>query len=676
MYTLPSRFELTNVILTLRNRHLLIIDLIFWAIAPTLALFIRIDKPMELGRYTAALLLFTFLVLAIRPLTFWFMGVYRHYWRYASINELELIALAVFFSSLLLITAHYLTFMAIFLVMGKLPFTTLPRSIPFLEALLTLVVAGGVRLLPRIVQQAQIDQAHTPKQRTLIMGAGDAGTMVAREVRRNPHLGLEAVGFVDDAPDKQNLIIRGLPVLGDRQAIPQLVRQYRVEQLIIAMPQAPGKTIRDVTLLCQQAGVEVRTLPGIYELIDNSVDFNRIRRVRIEDLLRRAPIQTDIRAVHRVLRGRRVLVTGGGGSIGSELCRQILRADPAELILLGHGENSVFEIEQELRTGLARRAKQTPTVVIRSVIADIRFSDRIHSLFAALQPDVIFHAAAHKHVPLMECNPAEAVTNNILGTRNVVQAALAAGVDNLVMISTDKAVNPTNIMGASKRAAELVVLQAACEHQKNYVAVRFGNVLGSRGSVLHTFNRQIANGGPITVTHPDIRRYFMTIPEASQLVLQASVLGKGGEIFTLDMGEPIRIVDIAQDMVRLSGLELGSDIDIEYVGLRPGEKLFEELFLAEETYVNTAHGQIFVSPNAYDLAPDALEAYIQQVALAANADDRDQIVKGLKQLVSEYRPTDDALDENVKTVADDTLKTPRSSLPYAPTGVHSYSPAA
>ena len=380
----------------------------------------------------------------------------------------------------------------------------------------------------------------------------------------------------------------------------------------------------------------------------------------MEDLLRRDPVHADMGNVQELVRGRRVLVTGAGGSIGREICRQVVRGHPAELILLGHGENSIFEIYHELLDagggavlpyadgalptparpipGAAGRDDLPPTR-LRPVIADIRFADRVETVMRATQPHIVLHAAAHKHVPLMEHNPAEAITNNILGTRNVVQASAAAGVERLVMISTDKAVRPTSFMGASKRVAEMVVLQAARQTQRPYMAVRFGNVLGSRGSVVLTFKEQLARGGPLTVTHPDMRRYFMTIPEAVHLTLQAAALGRGGEIFLLDMGEPVSIVEMARELIRLSGLQEGHDIDIVFTGLRPGEKLFEELFGDGEDHERTQHERIFVVKNASRVVPTHLDDAIAALAIAAQRDDRAAIVRSLQTLVAEFQTT-------------------------------------
>jgi FlaA1/EpsC-like NDP-sugar epimerase len=450
------------------------------------------------------------------------------------------------------------------------------------------------------------------------------------------------VGLLDDDGGKHGLQIHGVPVLGGRELIPAWVDEYAVAEVIIAMPTAPGSAIRDILTICSQAGVPARTIPGLYDILSGQVSVSQIRNVDIEDLLRREPIQTDTSAVEDMLRGCRVLVTGAGGSIGSELCRQIALSEPAVLILVGHGENSIFDIANELR-------QLWPKLAIEEVIADVRDLDRLHQVFDVYQPEIIFHAAAHKHVPLMELNMVEAVTNNVQGTANLLRLAEAHQVGRFVFISTDKAVNPSSVMGATKRVAEFLVQAAAKRGGSPYVSVRFGNVLGSRGSVVPLFRGQIARGRPVTVTHPEVRRYFMTIPEAVQLVLQASALGQGGELFVLDMGEPIRIVELARDLIELSGLEVGRDVDIVYTGLRPGEKLFEEISLPGEEYVPTQHDKIFVSPNDSDganlpragVAPDRLadlEGVVEGLVALARRGDEAQVRARLREIVPEYAP--------------------------------------
>ena len=464
----------------------------------------------------------------------------------------------------------------------------------------------------------------------VIIGAGDAGRMIVREMQANPQLGLEPVGFIDDDPAKQGVKIQGLPVLGDWERIPEVVRDYKISQAIIAMPTAPGKTIRRFVELCQEAGVEAKTIPGVYELLSGQVSVSQIRDVDIEDLLRREPVQIEADEVVGMVKGKRVLVTGAGGSIGLEICRQVAQHSAAELVLLGHGENSIFRAMRDL-------AAEHPDMTLHPVIADIRDRPRLEAVFRHHQPCIVFHAAAHKHVPIMECNVEEAVSNNVLGTQCLIGVAEDTGVERFVLISTDKAVNPCSVMGATKRVAELLVEAAAERNGRIFVAVRFGNVLGSRGSVVRIFREQIGRGGPVTVTHPDMRRYFMTIPEAVQLVLQAAAIGQGGEVFVLDMGEPVAIVDLAHDLIRLSGLEVGRDIDIEFTGIRPGEKLFEELFADGEVYQRTHHEKIFIAKaDHFHFDGEKLRDGVLELERLAREMDQEGIRRKLRELVPEY----------------------------------------
>lgn len=625
-----------NKLLSFRNRHLFFLDAILLALIPLLALALRLDEPSKALQYRAPLGRYILLTLLLKGAIFYAFGLYRRYWRYASIEELVLIIKAVGVAAVA-ITLLFFAFHD--------PWLNLPRSLPLLDFFLTLAVVAAPRFGLRLVARHRLPVGANQK-RVLIVGAGDAGQMLAREMRQNVNLGYDLVGFVDDDPEKQGLEVRGVTILGGREQIPELVREYKVQQVVIAIPSAPGSTIRQITNICNQTGVQARILPGFADMLNGDVRVGRLRTVQINDLLRREPIETDIAAVQALIRGKRVLITGAGGSIGSELCRQVWRCGPTQLVLVGHGENSVFEIAQELGGKVDGRIEKMRQTILTPVIADIRFPERIHTVFARHKPQIVFHAAAHKHVPLMEANPGEAITNNVLGTRNVLDAALATDVERFVMISTDKAVNPTSIMGASKRAAELLVHRAARKSGKPYVAVRFGNVLGSRGSVVLTFQRQIDAGGPVTVTHHEVRRYFMTIPEAVQLVLQAAVLGTGGEVFVLDMGEPIKIVDLARDMIELSGLEVDKDIAIDFVGLRPGEKLFEELFIAGEKYERTRHEKIFIAPNASSLVPVDLDQTLETLQVAAAHDDKRAILNGLKTLIPEFQPVGDSVVGN------------------------------
>ncbi len=650
-----------QLFLRLRNRHIFLLDVIALCVTPALALMLRVDGIYALQTYAADLLYYIPLALIVRLLVFRQYGLYNRYWRYASIQEMVRILWAVAISSTIVIALFFLARLPALRICETWPNACgLPRSIPFIESLLVLLAIGGIRFSFRSMELWRYrEQPGAGTQRVLIMGAGEAGAHIAREMRTNPQLGLDPIGFVDDDFHKQGMRIHDIPVLGGRIDIPRLVQEHPIDQVVIAMPTAPGKVIREVLEICERAGVPAKTMPGMYELLDGRVSVNQLRRVEIEDLLRREPVETDIAAVQELIRGRRVLITGAGGSIGSELCRQVLRCQPAQLILLGHGENSIFDIHNELARLVAPSRRPTSSMaaavadgpgattaarddgqqpILLPVLGDVRFRDRMEAIFRQHRPQIVFHAAAHKHVPLMEENPAEAITNNVLGTQHVVQAALAAGVERFVLISTDKAVNPTSVMGASKRVAELIVHQAATQSGRPYVAVRFGNVLGSRGSVVHTFRQQIAAGGPVTVTHPDMQRFFMTIPEAVQLVLQAAVMGTGGEVFVLDMGKPVKIVDLARDLIELSGLEVGRDIDIVFTGLRPGEKLYEELFVPGESYTRTRHEKITIAANASHLVPTDLDQAIAQLAAAAQADDRAAVVAALQALIPEYQP--------------------------------------
>lgn len=616
--------------------HFYGIDALALIFAAFIGYALRLER-LDLGEYWGSFALFAGAALIIVPAIFMLVGVYAQYWRYASFYEFSLLAFALAFAGIVL-TGLVLLGRALF---PSMP--VVPLSVPLIFVMPALVLTA----LPRLSMHARFRPSlghRTPKggNRVLIMGAGEAGAMITQSMRlarRNTVI----VGFVDDNPHKHGVRINGAPVLGDRHAIPRLVAEHHINEVIIAMPSAPGKTIRDIVSICEHAGVHTKIIPGIAELVDGRFSVNHIRDVQIEDLLRRAPIKTDMQAVSDLIRGRRVMVTGGGGSIGSEICRHVLRYEPSELIILGHGENSVFSIHNELQQWLHTAHYQSDRAngseaprsmpILHTVIADIRFAERIHAVFEHYRPEIVFHAAAHKHVPLMESNPVEAVTNNVLGTRNLLDASIVTGVERFVMISTDKAVNPTSVMGSSKRAAELLVHHAAKLSGRAFMAVRFGNVLGSRGSVVWTFKQQIAAGGPVTVTHPEMRRYFMTIPEAVQLVLQAAALGRGGEVFTLDMGEPVKILDLARDMIELSGLQVGRDIDIAFVGLRPGEKLFEELFLPGEQYDRTSHDKIFIAQYASRLVPPDVLALIADLEEAALSDDAQRTVRLLRLIV-------------------------------------------
>ncbi|HWR09191.1 nucleoside-diphosphate sugar epimerase/dehydratase [Sporomusa sp.] len=553
---------------------LILIDAFIVAAVPFIALYIRFEGAVN-NRYIDLFLNYLPEIVLIRLATFYLFGLYQRLWRYASIHELLGIVLAVSISSCIISVYMYAT--------GA----NIPRSIPIISWLLVIVLIGTSRLFIRIVhltrQMQRVQTTHT-----VIVGAGDAGAMIAREIGQRYCETKKLIGFIDDDTYKQNQMLFGAKVLGGCRDIKRITAEYKVNEIIIAIPSLGGAQLREIVQGCKQTGCAVKIVPGIYELIDGKVTVQQLRDVDLEDLLRREPVKLDLEQIAGYLTGKRVLVTGAGGSIGSELCRQIAKLSPGELILLGKGENSIYEIDRELR-------EKYSEFNIEAVIADVRDEYRINELFARLKPEVVFHAAAHKHVPLMEAQPVEAVRNNIFGTKTVAEAADKAGTGIFIMISTDKAVNPTSVMGATKRVAELVIQNMNRVSNTRFAAVRFGNVLGSRGSVVPLFKKQIAKGGPITITHPDMKRYFMTIPEATQLVLQAGALANGGEVFVLDMGEPVKIVDMASDLIELSGLEPGIDIEIKFTGLRPGEKLFEELLTAEEGTTSTKHEKIYVA---------------------------------------------------------------------------------
>ncbi|HRQ22222.1 MAG TPA: nucleoside-diphosphate sugar epimerase/dehydratase, partial [Anaerolineales bacterium] len=462
----------------------------------------------------------------------------------------------------------------------------------------------------------------------LILGAGDAGALVVRELQKSSSLNLVPVGFLDDDPAKQGHQIYSVSVIGRIDQLEKTLDTKQVDEVIIAIPSAPGRIIRLVNDVCRRKGITSRIIPGIYELIGGKVSVNRLREVDITDLLRREPVTIDDHLIGAALGGKRILITGAGGSIGSELCRQVARWNPGELILLGHGENSIFDILLELNGDF-------PALSIQPVIADVRDETRIEEIFKQHQPQVVFHAAAHKHVPLMEVNVEEAFTNNVVGTKVIVEAAGRHGVERLVLISTDKAVRPVSVMGATKRLAELIVLDAAQQHDLPYSVVRFGNVLGSRGSVVPIFKSQIARGGPVMVTHPDMHRYFMTIPEAVHLVLQAASMGAGGEVFMLNMGGQVRILDLAEDLIRLSGLEPHRDIEIQFSGIRPGEKLREDLFEDGVNFEPTKHSEIYRMSEEEQVDGDALVHVLAQLTDLARHSQPD----GLIQAINHFLPS-------------------------------------
>jgi FlaA1/EpsC-like NDP-sugar epimerase len=610
----------------LRNRVLFVLDAALLVVSTLTAYALRFEGFTWDSAHAHTALVYILLTVPFKLAIFFWVGLYRRLWRYAGVAELEGILAATLISG---IVASFLGAVAL-PALGLTPLRV-PLSVLFMDSFLSAAAATIPRLLVRVLGRRTQRRRLEDGQRVLIAGAGSAGEMIVKELLANPQLGLNPIGFVDDDISKHRHRMCDLPVFGPLGQMQDLIVAHDVGEVIIAMPRASGAVLRQVVRAALEAGVKTRTVPAMYDILSGRVAVAQLRQVEIQDLLRRDPIQTDLALVRELATGERVLVTGAGGSIGSELCRQLARLEPAQILLLGHGENSIFDVVHELND-------RFPSVTVIPIIADVRDRERMRQIFEEHRPYAVFHTAAHKHVPLMEGNIAEAITNNILGTRNVAELAADFGVEHLVMISTDKAVRPTNVMGATKRIAEQIVQEIAERANRNFVAVRFGNVLGSRGSVVPTFLRQIQAGGPVTITHPEMRRYFMTIPEAVQLVLQAGALGRGGEVFVLDMGEPVRIVDLATDLIRLSGLEVGNDIEIRFTGTRPGEKLYEELFFNSENAIATEHPKVLRAKNG--ALPSGLGAAVQTVVEAAQRGWSDEELRALLiRLVPDYAPS-------------------------------------
>ena len=612
----------------IRNRVFLIGDVFLIVVSVLGSFALRFELGPLFEYYMPQAIRMSLLAMLIKPLVYWGFGLYRRLWAYASTRELTLVISAVSAASILLFVA---VITMIYFQSRSPEYIGFPRATLVIDWLLSMILVGGLRFISRIVADSRSSAAtrngnHSFARNVLIVGAGDAGALVVREIQKNPQLNLNPVCFLDDDEAKRKSQIHGVPVLGSLEDLSKIVKARRIQEVIISIPTAPGNVIRQVADICRREKINFRTMPGMYELIGGRVSVSRLREVNIDDLLRRASAITDDQRIGSVIAGQRILVTGSGGSIGTELCRQIARWGPSALILLGHGENSIFRAYLELN------AIQS-NLPMHPIIADIRDSDRLTAVFDELRPQVVFHAAAHKHVPLMEVNVEEAITNNVLGTRNLVETALTYGVERLVMISSDKAIRPTSVMGATKRLAELMVLDAANSENLAYSAVRFGNVLGSRGSVVPRFQRQIAAGGPITITHPDMERFFMTIPEAVHLVLHAGAMGKGGEVFVLKMGQQIKILDLAEDLIRLSGLEPGQDIEIVFTGVRPGEKLSEELWDQWASFDPTNHPDILLLSDEDILSGDELDSAVDELVHLAREGDAASILKCLDVLI-------------------------------------------
>ncbi len=593
--TLILRPPLQNWLLSRRVQ--ILIDGLVCVTSFVIAHLLRFDGWPPGMDHDRLLLLLPYLLVARIGVNY-LMGLYRRVWRYISIHDSLHLALSVGIVSVVMLAIRLI-------LANQIRILTVPISIVIMDFLLTVTGMLAARLSWRLTVEnaSRVQRRRDVTQlRALLVGAGDAGVMTLREINRREELGLKVIGFLDDNQSKLKTVIQGVTVLGTTTELEQVARSQRIDQIIITIANARRKSIRRIIELCDGTGLPVKIIPALHEILGNQVTVSNLRRVEIEDLLGRDSINIDewLEGNRTAYRGKEILVTGAGGSIGRELCRQLLILEPATILILDKDENAVFEAERDLLAQCRLRQAESVTRII-PLIADLRFTGQLQRIFARHRPQIVFHAAAHKHVPLMESNAAEAVFNNIIGTQRLLDAAAAARVERCVMVSTDKAVNPTNIMGATKRVAELMFQARARLAEKDgsptsYSCVRFGNVLGSRGSVIPIFREQIRRGGPVTVTHPDVVRYFMTIPEAAQLIIQAGAMGRKGEIYLLDMGDPVRVVDLARDMIHLSGLTPGEDIDIQFTGLRPGEKLKEELLIAEEGAETTWFEKIFIAP--------------------------------------------------------------------------------
>jgi len=608
----------------------ILIDLSIFLVSFFVAFFIRFEGLPDPPNLKQMLVFFPFIALG-RFVSFQLFSVYSIAWRYVSVLD----AVSVFKACL---PVSALLFSGRLFLPVKLQLFRLPAGVIALEFMLVLLGTLSLRMARRLLyeksERAHYEDkgAYLKRKNVILIGAGSAGNMVMKELRQRTDLGLDVVGFIDDDPHKHRTVVQGIKILGHTGQIPDIVKKMDIDEAIITIANASSKDIRRIVDLCEGTKIKVKIIPGLFEMLDDKVKVTKIREINIDDLLGRSVVvfENHLPETRDSYKNQRILVTGAGGSIGSELCRQLSTFFPEELILLDKDENSIYEIDSELR--------ENHNLKIRPLIADIRNSARLNSIFERFRPDVIFHAAAHKHVPLMESNIAEAVLNNVAGTKNVAELAERWRVKSLIYISTDKAVNPTSVMGATKKIGEILIQEIAAKSATRFSCVRFGNVLGSRGSVVPLFQKQIARGGPITITHPDVIRYFMSISEAVQLIIQAGTIGNQGEIFVLNMGEPIRILDLAKDLIKLSGFS-EDDFEIECIGLRPGEKLFEEILIDEERTKVTHFKKIYIAP-PIEIKSRDFSNNLTALLQAAEAGDDNGIIKILKTMKIGY--TDDS----------------------------------
>jgi len=604
------------------------IDIMIFIFAYFLAFLIRFEGIPDPFNVKQLLVLFPFIALA-RFLFFYIFFVYSIVWRYISIGDVMLI-----FKACLPVTA--LLSIGRFFLPVRLSLFRLPYSVIALEFLLVFLGILSVRVIRRLFfefsERERFENAGviSPRKKTILIGAGNAGNIVVKELKQRTDLGIDVLGFIDDDPRKISTTIQGIKVIGNTAQIPEIVKRHKIEEAIITIANASSKDIRRIVGLCEGTKIKVKIVPGLFEMLDDKIKITKIREISIDDLLGRSEItfENHLPEITTHYKNKRIMVTGAGGSIGSELCRQLVSLGPKELILLDKDENSIYEIDSELQNDFS-------AYKVRPVIADIRNLERLLHILKRFQPDIIFHAAAHKHVPLMEYNVVEAIFNNVWGTRNMAQLADQLKIKNFIYISTDKAVNPTNVMGATKKIGEILIQDIAARSDTKFSCVRFGNVLGSRGSVVPLFQKQIAKGGPITITHPDMRRYFMSIDEAVRLIIKAGTIGDKGEIFVLDMGEPIKILELAKDLIRLSGYA-GDDFEILHTGIRPGEKLYEEILVDEERIKATNFKKIFIAP-PIEIDGQQFSKNMNALLKAAQEDDENKILEVLKAMGIGYQ---------------------------------------
>ncbi len=568
-------------------------------------------------------------MLVVKLSVFGLFKQYRGWWRYVGISDLIGIVHASLTSTLIIVAIWFIVSNTNFAVTYLPPGMVEPaEGVCMADLFATVLLLAGLRMIIRLYYEASRTVEVGRLRRFLIVGAGNAGEALLREIHRMPVVQYEVIGLIDDDPAKQGTHIHGISVLGTVEQLPEICKDHNIEEIAIAMPSASHKQLRRVIQVCEGTKIRFRTVPHITDIASGKFRVSQIRAIDINDLLGRETVQLELDSIEAYAKDKTILVTGAGGSIGSELCRQLCNFNPNLLLLVEQAENPLFYIERELR-------RSFPAVGLETLICNITDKNSMEQIFANYRPQVVIHAAAHKHVPLLELNAGQAVRNNIIGTQIVADAADKFGTTNFVMISTDKAVNPTSIMGSSKRIAEMYIQDLSRTSKTHFVTVRFGNVLGSEGSVVPIFKKQIAEGGPVTVTDPQMKRYFMTIPEASQLVIQAAAMGKGGEIFVLDMGEPVKIVDLARELITLSGFRPGEDIEIDFTGPRPGEKLFEELSIEGEDMQRTRHPKISIWKNI-PMERDKLRAGIKELVTIAQTQNREQIVQKIKELIPEY----------------------------------------